>query len=217
MNTKPFVTLLVAVLVIGGSLGGAFAGGVALGKSQEEEGAPSTQSAQAPSSPVQQPSGQAGQQSLDQLRQQIQSGEVDPEDLSQLRQQFQGQFGQGAGCVGADGSVPGGRGLAGGAGLTGTIENIEDNTVTVNTSQGPLQATIGADTTIQIFTEGTLAELRTGLRVTVTGQRTEDGNVAARSILLAPEGANGFFDRGFSGGGFPGGEPMGGGSGGVVP
>ena len=37
MNTKSFLALLIAVLVLGGSIGGAFAGGMALGKSQVEE------------------------------------------------------------------------------------------------------------------------------------------------------------------------------------
>ena len=37
MNTKSFLALLIAVLVLGGSIGGAFVGGMALGKSQVEE------------------------------------------------------------------------------------------------------------------------------------------------------------------------------------
>ena len=173
MNTKAFVTLLVAVLILGGSLGGAFAGGVVLGKSQGEEVAQTIQPTQ--------PSSSLGQQSPGQLSQ---------EQLDQFRQQFQGQFGQGFE----------GRGFAGGGGLSGTIEEIQGNTVTVNTSQGPLQATIGTDTTIQMFAEGTLTDLRAGLRVTVIGQRGEDGTVEARSILITPEGGDGLFEGGlFSG------------------
>ena len=190
MSTKAFVMLLVAVLILGGSLGGAFAGGVVLGKSQGEEVAQSSLPAQSTSNLGQQSSGQLGQEQLDQFRQQIQSGEFSQQDLDQFRQQFQGQFGQGFA----------GRGFAGGGGLSGTIEEIQGNTVTVNTSQGPLQATIGADTTIQMFTEGTLADLQAGLRVTVIGQRGEDGTVEARSILITPEGGDGVFEGGlFSG------------------
>ncbi len=105
--------------------------------------------------------------------------------MDQFRQQFQGQFGHG-----------GLQRFAGGGGLSGTIEEIQGNMLIVNTPQGSLQATIGADTTIQMFAEGTLADLQTGLRVTVIGERGEDGTVQASSILLTPEGAGDFFSRG---------------------
>lgn len=41
MKNRAFVSLLVVVLALGAGLGGAFAGGVALGKSQEEGTTPS--------------------------------------------------------------------------------------------------------------------------------------------------------------------------------
>ena len=168
MNTKAFMLLLVGVLVLGSSIGGAFAGGVAVGKSQEAEAAPS-------SLPAQLPAG-SGQQFTDQFSQ---------EQLDQFRQQFQG------------GGGGGGRGGFGGrGGLSGTIESIEGNILTINTLQGPLQTTIGEDTVIQQFAQGTLADLQTGTRVTVTGERGEDGTVAASSILLTPEGTEGFFGGG---------------------
>ena len=165
MNTKVFTLLLLSFLVLGGSLGGAFAGGMALGKSQGEN-------ATTNGLPVQ-PTSSLSQSSLER------SSQV---ELGQFRQRFQGQV-----------SPDGGQGFAGRGGLTGTIENIEGDTITVNTSRGPLQAIIGADTIIQMFAEGTLADLQTGQRVTVTGQPDEDGTVQAGSILLMPEGAGGFF------------------------
>jgi hypothetical protein len=176
MNTKSFVSLIVAVLVLGGSLGGAFVGGIALGKSQAEAATPSI----APLSATDQQD-QTTQEQLDDLRQRIQSGEFNPD---QFRQQFQGQFGRG-----------GGGGGFGGGGLTGPIEEILGDTVTVNTSQGPLLASIGPDTTIQLFTEGTLADLLVGMNVTVIGQPGEDGTVQATSIVLVPEDGTGFFGR----------------------
>ena len=100
-----------------------------------------------------------------------------PGSGQQFRQQFQGQAGQ-----------AGSQGFAGRSGISGTIDKIEGNTVTVTTAQGPLQATIGADTTIQMVAKGTSQDLRTGLRVTVVGQRGADGAVIARSILVTPEG-----------------------------
>ncbi len=139
MNTKAFSVLLVFVLVLGGGLGGAFAGGVALGKSQSDDVGLGGSSAPLPFNPQQGPSGQAGQQPTDQVRQQFgsgqpspqdleqlhqrfQSGEINPEHLDGLRQQFSGRFGQG---------------FPSGGGLTGTIAEIEGDTVTVDTPQGP--------------------------------------------------------------------------------
>ena len=82
-------------------------------------------------------------------------------------------------------------------GLTGVIEKVEGNTVTINTFRGALPATLGEDTTIGRFTEGVSEDLQTGMRITVVGQRGEDGTIIARSVLLNPEDAFSFFDRGF--------------------
>ena len=58
-----------------------------------------------------------------------------------------------------------------------------------------LQVTISDETAIQRFAEGTLEVLVAGLRVTVTGATTDDGTVEAKSILVAPESAEGLFDE----------------------
>ncbi len=168
MKTKAFMLLLVGVLVVGVGLGGAFASGMAIGKSQGKEAAQKTL-------PTLSPSG---------------SGQLTQEQLQQLRQQFQGQTSQG-----------GAQGLPGRGGLTGTVEKIEGNTVTVNTAQGPLQANIGADTTIQMSVQGTAQDLKAGLRVTVVGQRGTDGTVTATSIIITPAGVDGLFGGGPSLGG----------------
>ena len=182
MSTNPFLLFLVAILVLGGSLGGAFVGGIAVGKSQDEG------EAVAQSSLPPQPTSATGQGF---------TGDLTPDQLSQLRQQFQEQLGGGGGGFGGGGG--GGRlGGRGGGGLTGPIETIEGNTLTIDTPQGPLQATIGADTTIQTFTQGALEDLRTGLRVTVVGAPGEDGTVQAIFILITPEGSDGLFAGGFS-------------------
>ena len=202
MSTRAFVWLLVGFLAVGGALGGAFAGGVVLGKSQGDESNGNGVLPQPPSSLGQQASTQTDAPSLDQIRQRFQSGDISPEEAAQFRQQFQGQFGGG-------GPGGGGRRFGGGAGMTGTIERIEGNFVTLNTPQGPLEVTIGEDTSIQMFAEGTLSDLLAGVRVTVTGERGEDGTVVATSILLVPEGGGGgggFGGGGFGGGGFGGGD-----------
>ncbi len=172
MKTKVFMLLLVGVLVLGGGIGGAFASGMAIGKSQGKEAAQKTL-------PTLSPSG---------------SGQSTQEQLQQLRQQFQGQAGQ----TGQGGGI---QRLQGQGGLTGTVEKIEGNTLTVNTAQGPLQATIGADTTIQMSVQGTTQDLTAGVRVTVVGQRGDDGNVAATSIIITPAGVDGLLGGGSNPGG----------------
>ena len=82
-------------------------------------------------------------------------------------------------------------------GLTGVIEKMEGDTLTINTFQGALPATLKEDTSIGRFTEGVPEDLQAGMRITVVGQRGEDGTIIARSVLLNPEDAFSFFDRGF--------------------
>ncbi|MBI2917703.1 MAG: hypothetical protein HYY01_06880 [Chloroflexi bacterium] len=163
MNNKVFMLLVAGVLVLGGMVGGAFAGGVALGKSQEKAVARSSAGSPAQSqSSGQSPSNQ--------------------EQLQQFRQQFQQQF-QG-------GSAQGAQGMMGRGGLTGTIEKVEGNTITVNTPQGALQSTVGTETVIQRSVPGTLSDLKAGTRITVMGQRGEDGKVQAQTIMLVPAGTS---------------------------
>ena len=218
MKAKSFVLLLVGVLALGGGLGGAFVGGIALGKSQDDEVAQVSLPTRQPSDGGQQSlgpsngpaitglrdqaqSGDANQEDLAQLRQRLQSGEATEDDLARLRQQFQGQFGRG----------DGGTGFTGGGALTGTVERVNGNILTLNTPQGTLRATIGADTTIQKTEAIALEELIEGMRLTVSGARGEDGTVEASSVFVIPEGADGVL--GGPGGGFRGGlfGPRGGG------
>ena len=195
MNTKAFVLLLVAVLVVGGSLGGAFVDGMAIGKSQESEAAQSVPTATlTPPGSGRQAADEASPPSLIELRQRLQSGQATPEDLAQLRKQFQGGFAAGGGDVA----------FGGGARVSGTV--------TVNTAQGLLRAAVGPETTIHRIAQVTLADLTEGAQITVVGQRAEDGTVEATSIMLTPEGADGFFGGGFRGrGGFGRGRRPGGG------
>ena len=192
MTSRSFTLLIGVVVALGISIGGAFVGGIALGKSQEAEAAQARPEVPATSGGFRQPDS-ADTASLDLLRRRIQSGDATPEELAQLRQQFQGQFGGG----GFGGGRLGGGGF--GQGLTGTIDAVDGNVITVDTPQGPLQATVTDETVIQLFSAGSLADLLEGLRVTVIGQRQE-GAVEASAILLLPEGGEGFFSGGFRGG-----------------
>ena len=141
-------------------------------------------------------SGQLGQEpdgegQLSRIRERIQSGEITQEELAELRQQARDLFRQGGSGQFGRGGL-GGQGFGGGDGLTGTIEKIEGNAITVNTPQGPLRADIVEETIIQMFKQGAPGDLQTGMRITVMGLQGEDGDISANSILIVPEGVGDF-------------------------
>ena len=209
MSTKSFVWILIAVVVFGAGLGGSFIAGVAVGGSDDSDDvAPLSLPAAVASAAEQPQSGALDVGDLASLRDRIQSGDFSPEDLGQLREQFGGGQGGAGGFGGFTGR---------GDGLSGPIERIDGNTITINTSQGSLQATISDATTITGFATFTPEDLSTGVTVTVIGQRGEDGAVEATSIIITPEGGAPFGGGGgfFRGGGGQfggGGRPPGGGS-----
>jgi hypothetical protein len=205
-NTKPFLILVVVALVIGGSLGGSFLGGVAVGEGRAPD-------ATAPLSTGQPPQSQAGgaQPSVDDLvalRERFQSGDISQEEIEQMRSRFQGLAGgMGGGFAGRTGTGgPGGGGaLANGGLLQGVVEAIDGDMVSVDTPEGVLQAAIDENTVIQLFSSGTAADLGEGTTVTVVGARNEEGVVVARTIMIGGEGlAQDPF--GGRGGGFGGGR-----------
>ncbi|MCH7802180.1 MAG: hypothetical protein IIC24_11660, partial [Chloroflexi bacterium] len=91
MNNKLFMGVLIAVLIAAVGVGGAFAGGVAYGKSQDQV---STSVLATPDLPS--PAGtqaqfrgdQSSSNNIAELRSRFQSGDAAPEDLEQLRRQF---------------------------------------------------------------------------------------------------------------------------------
>ena len=224
MNTKAFLVLIMIVIVLGGSIGGAFAGGVALGKSQDDD---ETTAATTVPGGFQAPSAGSGQgdtagpggnftpggfsggfngEDRAVLRDRIQSGDISPEELAERQsrfqgggfdgqsqdhdsQQFQGGFGRDAGGFG-------------GSGLFGTVASIDGGTLTVETIDGPQEVAVGDDTEVRLFVDGTLEDLESGTRVTVLGERAEDGTFQVSSIQVAPENVDGFFQGGRFGGQF---------------
>jgi hypothetical protein len=199
--TKPFMLMLAVVLALGISIGGAFAGGVALGKSQGEEAGSAGPAAQPASNARLQPEqGQFSQGDLTELRQRFQSGEISPQDLDQLRQRFQsGEINPGdLDRVRQQFAGRSGQGFPGRGGVAGTVEKVEGDTVTVDTSEGPLLVRVGEDTVIQKSAAGTLEDLQTGVRVAVIGEPEEGGGVAARFVVLIPEGGAGLLGGSFS-------------------
>ena len=67
--------------------------------------------------------------------------------------------------------------------------------MTITTRQGPVNITLGPDTSVIQVVEGSVDDLIKGARVRVMGPRDDDGKVQARAITLVPEGADGLFGR----------------------
>ena len=174
--TKSFVVLMVIFLVIGASIGGAFAGGVALGKKQHDE------------APIGAFGVPGGVPNFAAAAQQTAPSQLPPDLPGNLADSpAQGQGG------------PGGL-FTGGGGMFGVIEEITDNVVTVDSPQGPLQIVVSQDTVIRTFAEGTIEDLEMGMLVTVEGERNaETGSFDTTSIVALPEEASAQMG---SGGGF---------------
>ena len=216
--TKTFVVLAGIFILVGGSIGGAFVGGMIVGENRAESEAPAT-------AQLTLPGGQAGQAAgLRQFAEQIPLDDEGNPDFAALRQMAQAQ-GRGlptspgrtptastdtdleetvsttnteeANADGGDGfALPRfgrGPGLLGGGATFGTIESIADGIVIINTPQGNVETTIGSETVVQVFTTGKLADLQEGMSVTVMGQfDTESGKLDAATVIAAPEGAGAF-------------------------
>ena len=182
MGNKLFLLLIAIAILLGAGLGGAFAAGVAVGKSQDGGGQAANETSDIPAFTP--PRAQEG------LR------EITPEQLQQFRQ----QLGEGGGFpLGEGGGFPLGEGGLAARALTGDIESIDGNVITVNTPQGPLRATLSDDTGIQVFSQGTLQDLEVGQQVVVRGERNEEGVMEATTVIVTPEGD--LFGAGFPGAG----------------
>ncbi len=219
--TKSFMAFVATFVVLGISLGGAFVGGVAFGKSQDDA-APSLASLQSAPNLGQQSSGSFGGQrpgrvgggfqsdgdaplNLEQLRERFQSGDVTPEDLAQIRQRLgSGDINTGeSDHLQQESSSRFGQGFQGRGGVTGTVEKNEGGVVTVDTLQGPVDVTIGADTVIQKTVLGSLEDLQEGVRIAVLSLSEHEGGGEREAglVVVLPEGVDSPFGGGFFGGG----------------
>ena len=173
MSNRAFLWLAILAIALGGALGGILI--IVLDDTGEDP---------TPIASIAGPTGTGDGpafQRLSELTQRMEEG--DPEDMEELGElvaQFPGN--------------PGGGPLAGigdgGPRMIGTIEALEGDILSLNTPVGPLQTTVGDDTTIASIseTEGTLEDLTPGLRVNLTGERNEEGVLQAISIRVVPEG-----------------------------
>src|SRR5438874_1694132 len=89
-----------------------------------------------------------------------------------------GQRGQGG-----NGGAPGGAGAAFFGGLQGTVDKVDGNTLTVSVTRGgqtqTVKVTIASDTTVQEFTSGSLANVKTGSRILIGMDRAQAGGANA--------------------------------------
>ena len=146
------------------------------------------------------------QEELQQLQQKLRSGELSEGETAEAVQRLRAQFGGGHGG--------GGFGVGGGSQTIGSIESIEENTVTVTTELAAVTASIGENTSISITSILEPTDLADGTQVMVVSERV-DGSTLATAITVIPEDQGGFGHGGGQGaqGGFGGGQGAHGGGG----
>ena len=195
MNTKGFLLLLVTVIVIGGSIGGAFAGGLALGRSQNDDADPAATLSQQRFGGGQTGAIQGGQ-----------FGSIQSDSGAQAAQEAPTRLGEG-------GITRRGPGQAGAGGtptrevFSGTVSSLNGTLLTVAAGDSENQVDLAENATIQIFGSGTVDDISQGDRVLVivSGDTASGGPVDAISVIVNPPegggGGGGFGGRGGLGGG----------------
>ena len=174
MSNKAFLLLAILAIALGGALGGILI--VVLDDTGDES---------LPIASIPSPGGTGDRPNLErlsELTQRVEEGDASSEDLEQLGE-LVAQF---------PGGPPAGASLGGGsdASMIGTVQTLEGGSLALNTPVGPLEATVGDDTAILSIAEaeGALEDLTSGLRVTLTGERNEEGLLEATSVRVIPEG-----------------------------
>lgn len=190
MIRNPLILTVAAVAVLGLSTGGAFAAGRATG---QETGA-----AKARQDTISELQGQF-QQALarSQAAATESAAQASPETApsgATARPGGLGQTGTGAGPGAFFGGGQGGGGFGGlrglaGLGLTGQVEKIDGNSVTVTLPQGvTLTANLSEKTTFRRTVAGSKTDIKQGSEITVEGERQADGTLQATQITLVSGG-----------------------------
>ena len=157
---RSFVILLAAVVIVGLGLGGAFAGGVAVGQRKVE-------TTPTPSSSIQS------------VLEQLQQGTP----LAGMGQRLR----QGTPVAGTP--VPGMFGLEGVlGGMTGmgVVQSVEGSTINLTDRTGSTKVSVDKATTISRSAEGQLSDVKAGDQVLIFGKRNDDGTISATSIMIIP-------------------------------
>ncbi len=194
MNTKAFIVLIAAALVLGGVIAGAFVGGAVVGENRASaQSGPPVASLTAPTAgggggPG--PQGEFDAEAIAELRRSVaeSGGELDAQQGEALRAQLRAAFAGGAGGPAAQ-SLIGPGGAMGGL-VMGTVTAVEGSKLTLDTPGGEMTVALGDDTTVTEVSEASVEDIETGSMVAITGGSDDSGNVKAESITIVPEGVD---------------------------
>ena len=192
MTNKTFIVTLVMVMFWGGGIGGAFAAGLNVGQTRGENAMHLEEQLQSSLVPPTQNGDNQGlvRDRLDDLspEQRRRLDNLSPEQRRQLMQRFAEGGGSGEGRMRIQQAQE--SALPGGVRLTGTLERIEGNIVTLRTAQGSLDVNLNDETNIFVSTKSNYSALRwfIGDRAIIAGQRADDGGVIVQSVTVPPEG-----------------------------
>jgi hypothetical protein len=91
---------------------------------------------------------------------------------------------------GTPGATPFGGQLANAAFVTGTVQKVDGNTVTIAEANGQTRTvTVNNDTQLTSIVPATLADVKAGVEATVIGQAAADGTIAATVVQIGMLGA----------------------------
>jgi len=193
------------VMIVGVGLGAAFAGGVAFGKTQQEETA--TTSPRLGGVQLSEQAGGAGTVPAGPGGggRNFGGGGLGGDTVTGTAGGFRGSAGamggatsgEGSGGLGGLGGLDGSGDFAGrrGGGLAGTVTQLEGDTLTIETAPGETQqVTLAADLLIQKSVAGTREDLVAGTQVRIIGQPDDQGTMQTQLIVITPEGASAAFE-----------------------
>lgn len=91
---------------------------------------------------------------------------------------------------GTPGATPFGGQLANAAFVTGTVQKVDGNTVTIAEANGQTRTvTVNNDTQLTSIIPATLADIKAGAEATVIGQAAADGTISATAVQIGTLGA----------------------------
>lgn len=157
---KSILSIVLAVVLLGGAGVGGYFLGVEDGKAQAAD-----------------------------ARQQVISEQFGSSEMAEMWRSMQGQ-GQAQGQAQGQLRFPQGQAdtgtlpnIAGRGGAIGTIKSIDGNTLVISTGDRDVKVVVSDDTRITMTTEGTVGDLEVGERITVGGQ-TEGDTLTATTIAV---------------------------------
>jgi hypothetical protein len=75
-------------------------------------------------------------------------------------------------------------GLPGGEAISGVVQKIEGNVVTVSTSEENIDVLVSNETSIQKVCEGSISDITADKMVTVSGSQMAEGYIEAENIFI---------------------------------